>query len=159
MEKGDQWTIVCRVKELNTAEGTQHSHVVYFSFILSFFFLLQMVCLESLLIFLEFKTVLVHQCQFIRSQLLNFAFDLFFNFLFLDVVFLSVLTCISLMCLVAQSCLTLCNPIGYNPASSSVHGVLQARTLECVAIPSSREASQPKDRTQASCIAGRFFTI
>ena len=80
MDTGDQWTIVHRVKEWNTTEGIQHSHVVYFNFIVSFFFflLLQMVCLESLLIFLELKIVLVHQCYFIRSQLLNFAFDLFF---------------------------------------------------------------------------------
>ena len=36
---------------------------------------------------------------------------------------------------------------------SSVHGILQARILECVEIPFSRESSQPKDQTQASCIA------
>ena len=39
---------------------------------------------------------------------------------------------------VAQSCLTLCNPIDY-----TVHGILQARILECVAFPSSRVSSQP----------------
>ena len=38
-------------------------------------------------------------------------------------------------------------------------GILQARILEWVAMPSSRGSSQPKDRTQASCIAGGFFTI
>ena len=37
-------------------------------------------------------------------------------------------------------------------------GILQARILEWVAIPFSRESSQPRDRTQLSCIAGRFFT-
>ena len=36
-------------------------------------------------------------------------------------------------------------------------GILQARLLERVAMPSSRGSSQPKDRTQASCITGRFF--
>ena len=41
---------------------------------------------------------------------------------------------------------------------SSVHGILQARILEWVAIPSSRGSSQPKDPTQVSCLAGRFFT-
>ncbi|CAI9152773.1 unnamed protein product [Rangifer tarandus platyrhynchus] len=37
--------------------------------------------------------------------------------------------------------------------------ILQARTLQWVATPSSRGSSQPRDRTQVSCIAGRFFTI
>ena len=42
---------------------------------------------------------------------------------------------------------------------SSVHGILQTRILERVAISSSRGSSQPRDQTQVSCIAGRFFTI
>ena len=42
---------------------------------------------------------------------------------------------------------------------SSVHGILQARILEWVAIPFSRGSSQPRDRTWVSCIAGRCFTI
>ena len=41
----------------------------------------------------------------------------------------------------------------------SVHGVLQARILEWIAIPFSRGSSQPRDRTQVSCIAGRVFTL
>ena len=45
-----------------------------------------------------------------------------------------------------------------NPPGSSVHGILQARILEWVAIPFSRGASQPRAQTQVSCIAGRFFT-
>ena len=40
----------------------------------------------------------------------------------------------------------------------TVHGIFQARILESKAIPSSRGSSQPKDQTQVSCIAGRFFT-
>ena len=40
----------------------------------------------------------------------------------------------------------------------TVHGILQARTLEWVALPFSRGSSQPRDRTQISCIAGGFFT-
>ena len=40
-----------------------------------------------------------------------------------------------------------------------VHGILQARTLEWVAFPFSRGSSQPRDRTQVSCIAGGFFTL
>ena len=52
-----------------------------------------------------------------------------------------------------QSCLTLCNPMDY-----TVHGILQARILEWVAIPFSRGSSPPRDWTQVSQIAGRFFT-
>ena len=42
---------------------------------------------------------------------------------------------------------------------SSVHGILQAKILEWVAIPFSRGSSQHRDRTQVSCIASRCFTI
>ena len=42
---------------------------------------------------------------------------------------------------------------------SSVHGILQERILEWVAIPFSRGDSQPRGQTRVSCIVGRFFTI
>ena len=58
---------------------------------------------------------------------------------------------------VAQSCPTLCDPVDCSPAGSSVHGILQARILEWVAISFSRESSRPRDRTWDSCIAGGFF--
>ena len=54
---------------------------------------------------------------------------------------------------VAQSCPTLCDPVDYTG-----HGILQARTQECVAIPFSRGSSQPRDRGQVPCTAGWFFT-
>ena len=57
-----------------------------------------------------------------------------------------------------QLCLTLCDPIDGSPPGSSVHGILQARILEWVAIPFSRGCSQPRGWTQVSCIAGIFFT-
>ena len=63
------------------------------------------------------------------------------------------------VCAVAQSCLTLCDPINYSPPDSSVCGILQVRTMEWVVISFSRGSSQPRDWTQVSCIAGRFFTI
>ena len=47
----------------------------------------------------------------------------------------------------------LCDPMDY-----IVHEILQASILEWVAFPFSRGSSQPRDRTQASHIAGRFFT-
>ena len=63
------------------------------------------------------------------------------------------------MCvLVAQSCLSLCDPMDCSPTGFSVHGILQARILEWVAIPFSRGSSWPRDQTLVSCIAGRFFT-
>ena len=60
-----------------------------------------------------------------------------------------------------QSCPTRCisNPIDGSPPGSPVPGILQARTLEWVAMPSSRISSWPRDRTQVSHIADRFFTI
>ena len=63
------------------------------------------------------------------------------------------------MCLVAQSCQSLCDPRDCSPLGSSVHGILQARILEWVAILFSRRSSQPMDQTQVFCFAGRFFTI
>jgi len=53
------------------------------------------------------------------------------------------------LCLVAQSCPTLCNPMDCNLPGSSVHRILQARILEWVAMPSSRGSSQPRDRTKS----------
>ena len=52
-----------------------------------------------------------------------------------------------------QLCLTLCDPVDCNPPGSSVHGILQARILEWVAMPSSRGSSQPRDWTHVSCIS------
>ena len=51
-----------------------------------------------------------------------------------------------------QSCPTLCDPM------DSIHGILQARILEWVAVPFSRGSSQPRDQTQISHMAGGFFT-
>ena len=60
---------------------------------------------------------------------------------------------------IAHSCLILCNPVDCSLQGSFVHGILQARILERVAISSSRRLSRPRDQAQVSCIAGRFFTI
>ena len=61
-------------------------------------------------------------------------------------------------CLVAQSCPTLRDPRDCSPPGSSVLGIFQARILKWVAIPFSKGFLQPRDRTQVSCIAGRYFT-
>ena len=47
--------------------------------------------------------------------------------------------------LVAQTCLTLCDPLGCSLPASSVHRILQARILKWVAMPSSRGSSKPRD--------------
>ena len=60
---------------------------------------------------------------------------------------------------VAQSRLTLCDPMDCSPAGSSVHGIFQTRMLEWVAISFSRGSSQPRERTQVSRIAGRGFNL
>ena len=57
------------------------------------------------------------------------------------------------------SCVRLCNPINCSLPGFSVHGILQARILEWVAIYFSRGSSWPKNRTQVSCIAGRCSTL
>ena len=48
--------------------------------------------------------------------------------------------------------------MGSSPPGSSVHGILQARILEWVFMPSSRQSSQARDQTPIYCIAVRFFT-
>ena len=58
-----------------------------------------------------------------------------------------------------QSCPILFDSTGCSPPSSSVHGILQARIPEWIAIPFSRGSSRPRDWIQVSCIAGSFFTI
>ena len=50
-------------------------------------------------------------------------------------------------------------PHGCSPPGSSVHRISQARILELKAIPFSRGTFRPRDQTQVSCTAGRFFTI
>ena len=61
-----------------------------------------------------------------------------------------------------QSCLTLYNPMDCSPPGSSLHEILQARILEWVAMPFSKESAQPSDQTQVSYMspasAAGFFT-
>ena len=59
---------------------------------------------------------------------------------------------------VTQSCLTLCDPMVCSLPGSSVHGIFQSIVLEWIAISFSRGSSQPRNQTQISHTAGRFFT-
>ena len=64
------------------------------------------------------------------------------------------------MCLVIQSCLTLCDPLDCNPPGSFNQAIFQARILEWLAVPFSRGSSHPRDQTCVSCvscIAGGFL--
>ena len=64
-------------------------------------------------------------------------------------------------CVCAKSCLTLCDAMDCSPPGSSVHGILQARILEWVAMLSSRGSCPPRDGTcisYGSYISGRVFT-
>ena len=63
------------------------------------------------------------------------------------------------LCLVTQSCLTVCNPMDCSPPDSSVQGIFQAIILEWVYMHYSRGSPQSRNRTQVSPIAGGFFTI
>ena len=60
--------------------------------------------------------------------------------------------------LVSKPCLTLCDPMDCSPLGSSVHGILQARILEWVAVSFSRASSRPRDWICISYISGGFFT-
>ena len=61
-----------------------------------------------------------------------------------------------------QACPILCDPVDCSPPDSSVHGILQSRILQWVAMPSSRESSCPRDGNCVSILlyqlAGAFFT-
>ena len=60
-------------------------------------------------------------------------------------------------CVITKLCPTLWDPMDHSPPGSSVHGISQARTLEWVAISSSRGSSQPRDWTCSSCIGRQIL--
>ena len=65
----------------------------------------------------------------------------------------------SVKVLVVQWCPTLRTPMDCSPSGSSVHGILQARILQWVALLFSRGSSKPRNWTWVFCIAGWFFTV
>ena len=88
----------------------------------------------------------------VLSKFSNWDCDLFFNRKFSA---LEMVVCVCV--LLAQSCLTICNPMDCSSPCSSVHGILQARIHEQVAISFSRGSSRPRDWTWVTHITGRFF--
>ena len=96
------------------------------------------------------KTIALTRWTFIEKVM-----SLLFNMLSRLVITFTV----SLKVLDSQSCPTLCDPMVCSLPGSSVHGILQVRILEWVAMPSSRGSSQPRDRIQVSPIAGGLLTV
>ena len=82
-------------------------------------------------------------------------YNMYHNFFILSSVdrYLGCFQVLKVKVKVAQLCPTLRSLMEY-----TVHGILQAKILEWVTIPFSRESSQPRDQTQVSYIAGGFFT-
>ena len=74
-------------------------------------------------------------------------------FFFMAIVFLSVIFLVKqYTCLVAQSCLTLCDPMDCGLPGSSVHGILQLRTLEWVAMPSPGDLPNPGIKPRSTAL-------
>ena len=78
---------------------------------------------------------------------------------FLLFTFRILFNALCVLSLVAQLRTALCNPLDCSPPGSSVHGILQARILERVAIFFCRESFWPRYQTWFSYIAGRFFIV
>ena len=112
--------------------------------------------------------VLVRKVLLVRCTFLSFRAAAFLDrdeftlgeFIQLFLWFVSCSICRLCVCSVAQSRLTLFEPMNCIPSGSSVYGILQARILEWVAVPSCRGFSQPRDRThisRVSCIGRRVL--
>ena len=94
------------------------------------------------------------QADSLQSRFIHVVTNISFSFSFMIekyFIYVYVLSCSGVSCS--------CNPMGYSPLGSSVHGISKTKILKWAAIPFSRGSSQPGDWTCASCIAGRFFTI
>ena len=108
-------------------------------------------------------------CLFTFSNWNTVGFAMLYKFLLYSkvtvIIYIHMYVCVCVcvcVCACAKSlqlCLTLSDSVDCSPPGFFVHGISQARILEWVAIPFSRGSSWPRDRTQVSCIAGRFFTI
>ena len=61
--------------------------------------------------------------------------------------------------LVAQLCLTLCNPTDCTPPGSSVHGIFQAKIRGWLVVPFARRSPDPGIKPRSSALTGGFFTV
>ena len=117
----------------------------FFFYFKNFYFILEYNWFPMLLVSSVYNNDSI-VCVCVRAHIYSFLF--LYHFLTSDII-----------CAQSLSCVLLCDHMDCSPPGSSVHGILQARILEWVAMPSSRGSSQPGDRTQFSCIAGGFFTV
>ena len=139
-------------------EISVESVVIYFSFLILliwvlslFFFLMSLAKGLSILFFFSKNQLLVS---------LIFAVVILVSISFISaLIFLYFFPSANFESEVAQSCPTLCDPMDCSLPRSSLHGILQARVLEWIAISFSRGSSRPRDWTQASCISGRRFNL
>ena len=110
------------------------------------------------------KTFLIHSLQFLFLEAKASKHPLWYNAFFTDIAGHGDMLLLRKSCIYAakllQLCPTLCNPMDCNcpphrPGSvrGSVHGILQARILEWVAMPSSRGSSWPSDQTCISYVS------
>ena len=88
--------------------------------------------------------------------LVNFCKD---SSLCMETSHLGSFLCCAVLCLVAQSCPFFATPWTATHQVPLSVGILKARILESVAMPSTRGSSQPRDRMKFSCIVGRYFTV
>ena len=101
----------------------------------------------------------VNFCCTVKRLSYTFFFTFFSIMIYHKTLYDSLCYTVWVCVLAAQSSPTLCDPIDSSLPGSSVHGILQARILGCVAIPFSRGSSRPWGWTLVFCIADRFFTI
>ena len=106
---------------------------------------------QLLLIWPYTMLITMHSIFFYKTTILMISLYFITRFChFTSSEFLSV--CCPIPCLHAQLCLTLCNLTDCNPTGSSGHGILQARTLQWVAISFSRGSFPPRDWAPIACI-------
>ena len=89
---------------------------------------------------------------FILESVIGFVFKYIYMLLYFVYLYMAIY-------LSARSSPTLCDPVDCIPPGSSVHGILQARILDWVAMPSSRASLWHRNWTQVFFIGGRFFTL
>ena len=94
--------------------------------------------------------------QHFSPSFITFLFTFLFPFLSCCYRIIKLFVC--LLAQLLQSCPTLCDPRDHSPPGSSVRGILQARILEWVAMPTSWGSCQIRDWICVSCMAGGFFT-
>ena len=105
-----------------------------------------------LLIFSNSLCIIGHYIKRLRYRPLTLGpVDRILRWSFQDIS--TIVTEVGIVMWVIQSCPTLGHPM-----DATVHGILQARILEWIAFPFSRESSQSRNQTQVSHIAGRFLT-